>query len=206
MRQRWLAALAEGKRWAEIAHEFDAQLAKLPESRDRTAPRVQLIVAVIRRHDPVFQALRALHPKDTLLPLSQARDFVLRSDWENAARTYTEVIDEVPLWEEWYECCAALLLAGKPENYRDLLKRLVDQAGDVKDPFLAYVLARTSVLTPQTIVPPSQVVEWANLAAESPQSNAWYWHVAGLAQSRTATLRRRWPGWKSPRPRAGVLN
>jgi Tfp pilus assembly protein PilF len=184
MRQRWLAALAEAKRWAEIAREFSAQLDKLPEGLASYEPRGKLIGAVIRRHAPVFEALLALRPKDSLLRVSQARDFVLRSDWKHAAKAYEEIIDQVPLSESWYECCAALLLARKPENHREVLKRLLDRAGDTKDPYLAFAIARAAVLSAHEIVPPSKVADWGNAATKFPEATSWHWHVAGLAEWR----------------------
>src|SRR5262249_25950385 len=94
------------------------------------------------------------------------------------------VIDVVPLGEEWFEFCAALLLAGKPDDYRDTLSRMLARAGDVKRHDLAFTLARTAALSDQDVVPGSKLADWATLLANFVQARPWYWHVAGLAQWR----------------------
>ena len=181
--KRRLAALEAGKRWEDVARHFSQRLDDLPEGRASYQPRWKLVLSIIRRHDPVFETLQRLRPNDLLLQVSAARAAVLRSDWKQAATNYPQDMDEASDPGEWWEGAAALLLAGKADEYAARLNRMVEQAGEVDDPFVAYALARSSAISTEALVPRSQAVIWAELAAGEPDK-AWYTHVAGLAHFR----------------------
>ncbi len=78
---------------------------------------------------------------------------------------------------------AVSLLAGKADEYAARLNRMVEQSGEVDDPFVAFALARSSAISTEALAPRSQAVIWAELAAGEPDK-ARYTHVAGLAQFR----------------------
>jgi tetratricopeptide (TPR) repeat protein len=184
LRQRRLAMLEASEQWAEIAAGYSQQLDALPQGWRRNEPRSQLLANLIRRRDPLFAALRNLRSDDSLLDVALGRDCVTRSAWSQAASVYPQDIDKVLDPEGWYECAAALLLAGKPDEYRALLKRMLERSEKADDPFMAYAVARAASIAPQKVIPWPEVVRRAELAANQPNAEPSYSHVAGLAQFR----------------------
>ncbi|MBI3860812.1 MAG: hypothetical protein HY290_02835 [Planctomycetia bacterium] len=167
----------------KAAAEFSRKIDALPEHREAWQERSKLVMTVIRRRDGVFGSLMKLRPEDTLLQICQARDYVCKSDWQNAAREYAKIVETTALSEEWYEYAAVLLLAEKTPEYRNYMKRAAAKADEQPDPFIAYSLARAAAISPTPAVPPKQAVEWAERALGDTE-HAWYLHVAGLAHLR----------------------
>lgn len=175
------------KRVDKTAAEFSKKLDALPDRREASADRSQLILSVIRRRDDVFERLLKLRPKDSLLPVCVARDLVLKSDWPGAASAYAKIVEKTPLSEEWYEYAAAMLLADKTKDYAEFMKRAAAKAIDPLDPFVAHSLARAAAVSPTPAVPPENAVRWAQRALGDAK-NPWFPHTAGLAHLRTGNL------------------
>jgi WD40 repeat protein/tetratricopeptide (TPR) repeat protein len=186
--QRRLAALVAGERWEDIARDFSRQLDQLPEERHSYRSRFRLIRTIIRRDDPVFDALRELRPDDTLLPVSLARNFILQNDWKNAVKHYA-IVEQDPPSEEWYEYAAALLIAGELENYRTFLTEKLNQIGEVEDPFMAYYLARTVSLTPETVIDRELAAKWGEMGIAN-ETSGWLTHAAGMAHFRVGDYKK----------------
>jgi hypothetical protein len=60
---------------------------------------------------------------------------------------------------------------------------MIQRAGQTKDHFEAFVLARTCTMARKSPVDPKRAVQWATRAIAGAQP-AWYFHVLGLAQFR----------------------
>lgn len=188
LRTRWLDSLTKGERWDDIAREYSRQLDALPEGRMSHSPRGKLMGTIIRRHDPVNERLMALRPDDTLPRMSLARDAILRSDWANAVKEFDELIHSMPPGEEGYEYTAALLLAGKPKEAQDFLKKLVERTEKPIPADMGFILARAASLFPEEVVPWTEIVKWSESAVASDLNKAWYKHTAGLANLRAGNL------------------
>ena len=183
--QRVLASLEAKEQWTLIAKHYSAQLDRLPAARSKSGPRANLIRNVVRRQDPVFDALRNVRPNDTFLSVILARDYVSQSDRKNAVAHYA-VVENDPPSEEWYEYAAALLLAGEQERYRSFVRRIVKRVSPVKRPFMGYYLSRTVSLSPDAVVNRQSAVQWAELSLSDKGKGAWTMHVAGLAYLRAS--------------------
>jgi hypothetical protein len=144
---------ASSEHWQMLAQEYSQQLDGMVEHRDYWQPRSQLIQKIIRRDDPVFEALMALRPNDPLLTINQGREFALQSDWKNAVKHYA-IVESLPISEDWYEYATVLLLANKHEKYRKIMTSYVTQVGESEDPWLAYFLSRAISVSNQEIVEP----------------------------------------------------
>jgi tetratricopeptide (TPR) repeat protein len=183
--QRRLDALTRGERWQDIASEYDRQLEALPEGRASHNVRPALLAKILRRKDPVFEALQKLRPNDSLLQVTLARDAVVRNDWQQSADGYPRELDPISDPNEWYETAAALLLTDQHSEYNAFFQSVVEQRSDqADDPMVAYALARTAAISDEEIVPWSQVVKWGELAAADTPMKPWFGHVAGLAHYR----------------------
>ncbi len=75
------------------------------------------------------------------------------------------------------------MIVGDNEGYRATVREIERRAGRTKDPFEAFVLARTAAMTAEPVVEPRQVIRWAEHAVAS-TLNAWYLHALGLAHYR----------------------
>lgn len=115
-----------------------------------------------------------------------ARQAVRRNAWEEAAAAYPRNVTDVSRLGILYEAAAALLLAGKTNEYRGVLKHMVDTAGEVTSPQVTFVLARTAILNKDSEFK-LPTVQWGELAATD-NPRGWTVHVAGLAQWRAGHL------------------
>ena len=60
---------------------------------------------------------------------------------------------------------------------------MIQRAAEIKDPFEAYVLARSCAMVRKSRIEPARAVQWANRAVAS-NPYPWCFHVLGLAQYR----------------------
>lgn len=188
LRQGWLDDMAKAERWDDMAKYYGGVIAALPDGRASHMKRFRKILEVIRRDDPVFEALKALRPQDSELTLAEARYHVIGSDWKLAAAVYPKRIDEQSYHDEFYECAAALLLAGDTEGYDSYMERLRELVLQSEPSAgLAYAVARAASVCPKETIPWMTVVEWAEFAANA-EGMPWQTHEAGLAQLRAGNL------------------
>ena len=171
---------AEAGRWDQVAADFDRALELVPEDINQFSQRNQIAVE-LAQWDQAFARAVELRPKDGMLWIGRGRYLGRRGRWKEAAEAYARVIATRPLErnEEWYEYACLLLLAGDTAGYRRFCQEQIARAGTVKDPFLAYVLARTCGQAPGA-ADPAQVVRWGEQAVRS-ERNAWFLHTLGLA-------------------------
>jgi TPR repeat protein len=121
------------------------------------------------------------------LHLTRARDLALREQWADAADAFAKAVLDTSDTEEYYEYAAALLLAGRDDDYRQVvtdLGELTERSGNPDD---QYAAARAAILVPQSPVAPNQAVQWAQQAAEA-DPRAWRQHILGLALFRAGRL------------------
>jgi tetratricopeptide (TPR) repeat protein len=99
------------------------------------------------------------------------------------------IVEQDPPSEEWYEYAAALLIAGELENYRTFLTEKLNQIGEVEDPFMAYYLARTVSLTPETVIDRELAAKWGEMGIAN-ETSGWLTHAAGMAHFRVGDYKK----------------
>jgi tetratricopeptide (TPR) repeat protein/tRNA A-37 threonylcarbamoyl transferase component Bud32 len=180
----------------QAAADFASAIEVLPRDRFFFSPRSRLILE-LARHERVFAALLEARPEDKPLWIARGRYHALRDRWRRAAADYARGFEPVasPDTQEYFEYACLLLLVGDKERYRGLIQTLRDQVDMMKDPRLAYELARACIMTPEMTFDPQRVIRWARLAAESAPL-AWHNHVVGAAYYRAGEYEEalRWLG------------
>jgi hypothetical protein len=79
------------------------------------------------------------------------------------------------------------LIVGDSEGYRAFVQEMGRRAGQTSNPFIAYVLARSSIQTALPVVEPEQVIRWAEAALRDGR-RPWFLHVLGAAHYRAGHL------------------
>ncbi len=117
-------------------------------------------------------------------PAVQARYHIRASRWAEAAAAYAKAdLSARPLNDDACACACLFLIRGDSEGYDRFCQDMIRRAGQTKDHFEAFILARTCGTARKGAVDPARVVEWAAQAVAGAQP-AWYFHVLGLAQYR----------------------
>jgi tetratricopeptide (TPR) repeat protein len=128
----------------------------------------------------LFGAVQKLRPDDADLSIARGQILAQAEKWDEAAECFGRVIDRRGLSEDAFQSACLHLLTDRPDAYRQFCTKLIGQAGDVTDPHVAFVLARTCILVPEMTASPEQVVSWAEQAV-SAERLPWYLHVLGAA-------------------------
>jgi hypothetical protein len=88
------------------------------------------------------------------------------------------------LGDDAFECACLFLIRGDVEGYRNFYDRLIERAGQTKDMFEAFVLARIGGLAPPGVLNPSRVLKWGKQAVASAPRVPWYVHAMALGHYR----------------------
>jgi serine/threonine protein kinase/tetratricopeptide (TPR) repeat protein len=123
-----------------------------------------------------------LRPHDNKT-LAAARLRICLSQWDEAATAYTRLDWSGPLHDDAFEYACLFLVRGEKEGYAKFCREMIQRAGQSKDPYEFYVLARTCAIMAQGVVDAGQVVEWAKQAPAGYRA-PWFLHALGLAQYR----------------------
>jgi tetratricopeptide (TPR) repeat protein len=176
-------------RWDEAAADFARELELMPKGRKWDTPRSWRALE-LARWDKAYARLLELRPDDGQLWCVRGRYYALRSHWEQAAADFARGIASAPPEsEEWFEHACLRLIVGDHQGYRSFVCAIRRCAGSTEDPFVAYVLARTAIMTAEPVVDPAQAIRWAEQALES-NLGAFYLHTLGLAHYRAGQLDR----------------
>jgi tetratricopeptide (TPR) repeat protein len=117
-------------------------------------------------------------------PVLNARHCILLSQWDKAAAAYAKAdLLARPLNDDAFAYACLFLIRGDSEGYNRFCQGMIRRAGQTKDHFEAFVLARTCAMARKSPVDPPRAVEWAKQAIAGAQP-AWYFHALGLAQYR----------------------
>src|SRR5262249_35747867 len=138
-------AHVKGERWDQAAADYARVLDLLPDGGGVSPPR-QTACAELARWDEVFERVVRLRPNDANLWIGRGRHFALRRDWARAAAAYAQIIAAPSLRIEHFEYACVLRLHGDRASYETLCKDLMNRAATNKQPYAAYVLARTFAL------------------------------------------------------------
>ena len=155
----------------------------MPEGRRWDSPRSERALA-LARWDRAYARLLELRPDDGQLWSVRGRYHALRDQWDLAAADFARgIASAAPDSEEWFEHACLRLIVGDNEGYRATVREIQRRAGQTKDPFEAFVLARTAAMTAEPVVEAGQVTRCAEHAVAS-TPNGWYLHALGLAHYR----------------------
>src|SRR5262249_37257374 len=113
-----------------------------------------------------------------------ARLHVQFSRWKEAMADFTRAMETAGGNEDGYEYAALKLILEDTEGYRKFTTKWIEKSGKTKDPFLAYVLARTCTLVPKSLAEPERMVAWAEQAVKSKEDVASDPHALGPADYR----------------------
>jgi tetratricopeptide (TPR) repeat protein len=170
-------------RWDEAAADFARELELLPTGRRWDEPRSVRALA-LAHWDRAYARLLELRPDDGQLWSVRGRYYALRDRWDLAAADFARGIKSAsPDIEEWFEHACLRLIVGDNEGYQATVREIQRRAGYTKDPFEAFVLARTAAMTAEQVVEAGQVTRCAEHAVANSLS-AWYLHALGLAHFR----------------------
>src|SRR5262249_33658809 len=136
------------------------------------------------RWDRALARAVELRPDDSQLRIAIGRQHAQLSQWAEAAGHYARASASRPIHDDTFEEGCLLLLAGNDAGYRAFCKRLVSGAGGRKDPFAAFVLARTCGLAAGAVDDPRQAVRWGEQAVAGGPKIAWFLHALALARYR----------------------
>ncbi len=169
------------------AADFAQALALLPPDRYWRSPRSQMIVE-LPRWDQAYAKLLELKPDDGDLWVGRGRYAALRSRWDQAAADFARgIASAAPDSEEWFEHACLRLIVGDRVGYRAFIREMSRREGRTSDPFMAYVLARSSSLASESVIDQGTVIRWAEQAVASDR-NPWYLHCLGGAHYRADHL------------------
>jgi len=178
--QQELAALRQ-KRW-------ERELDQLPEEEFWNSARMRLCREIAADAE-LFDVIQQLHPDDADLSIARGQILAQAEKWDEAAEWFGRVINSRGVSDDAFQSACLHLLTDRPDAYRQFCTKLIGQAGDVSDPHVAFILARTCILVPEMPASPEQVVSWAELAV-SHERSPWGLHVLGAAFCRSGQYSR----------------
>ena len=144
-------------------------------------------LALARWHE-AYARLLELQSDNGQLWSVRGRYHALRGRWALAAADFARGITSAPPdSEECFEHACLRLIVGDNEGYRAFVQEMRRREGQASDPFVAYVLARSCILTTKPLVEPDQVIRWAEAALQDGR-RPWYLHVVGTARYRAGHL------------------
>jgi serine/threonine protein kinase/tetratricopeptide (TPR) repeat protein len=183
-RGRCHAALEQ---WEQTAADFGKAVKLLPDNPGFFSPSSKAC-RELAQWQPAFARAVKLHPGAQRLWIGRARVHALRGEWSDAVACYARVIKTRPLMEEWFENAAVLLLDGKEDEYRKTRAEMIRRAGNNPAPFVAFVLARTGALRPNSPAEGAQLLGWAKTAVAASPRTGWFLHALGCANYRAGNL------------------
>jgi tetratricopeptide (TPR) repeat protein len=148
------------------------------------ASRAREALAIFRTYQPDSHfSVRAALDQLTVV-VARARASTLRSQWEQAALSYSKVVDAFPLGDISFEHACLRLIVGDDKAYEEFCTRLAADETLAHDPSKAYLAARICSLHPSSGVPSNHLLDWAKRAIASDPKKAQYRHALGAAYYR----------------------
>jgi tetratricopeptide (TPR) repeat protein len=167
---------ADAGEWESAAANYFLAIEELPFDVRTALPPSTLIGEIIRAQPPVFEAFLKLRQDATRLLLCRGRLMAMRKDWKRAVEDYARTL---PSGEEFFEHAGVRLLAGDRDGYFAIIRELAQRQEKSTDPFLAFVLARTAALGPESPVESRRMIALAEQAVAVDQQ-PWFLHAYGL--------------------------
>jgi tetratricopeptide (TPR) repeat protein len=167
----------------KAAADFARALDLAPEDRRWGSLRSAMILD-LAPWDRAYAKLLESRPGDGHLWTGRGRYYAVRDRWDRAAADFARGIASAPPdSQEWFEHACLRLLVGDGAGYREFVREMRRREGRTDDPLVAFILARSCILTPDPVVEPVQAIRWAEQAVAS-ERNAWYLQVLGTAHYR----------------------
>ncbi len=184
---RHALAMVSQSRWQTAATDFAQELDLVPRDRLWNSPRSTRALEMAQSA-PAYDALLKIRPDDGHLWCVRGRFRALRGDWQGAAADFARGITSAPPdSEEWFEHACLRLIVGDRTGYQAFIQEMQRREGQTKNPFVAYVLARSCVQTTEPLVEPEQVIRWAESALRKDRF-PWYLAALGAAHYRAGNL------------------
>jgi WD40 repeat protein/tetratricopeptide (TPR) repeat protein len=171
------------EKWDQVAADFVKGIALLPATQSVGDQRNQ-ICAELAQWDQAMSRAVQLMPRGSDLWIGAGRYHARLSQWDKAAADYARADWNRPLGDDAFEYACLFLIRGDVEGYRKFYRRLIERAGETKDTFEAFVLARIGGMAPPGVVDPARVIQWGKQAVDSAPQVPWYIHALALAHYR----------------------
>jgi tetratricopeptide (TPR) repeat protein len=179
---------AELGKWDQVAADFAQALELLPPDPNQFGERSQVCNELAAWDKAISKALKR-RPRDTQLRVALGRRYAQLSQWAEAAPHYAAVIESRPAQDDTFEHACLRLLVDDRAGYQRFCKKLAARAGETRDPFTAFVLARICGLASGAAADPERAVDWGKQAVASSPRTAWYLHALALAHLRAGQYR-----------------
>src|SRR5262249_19685831 len=150
------------EKWDRVAADFARALELMPEDPNQFGARHQVCQELVSWDKPLARVAE-LRPKDSQLRIAVGRRDAQLSRWKKAAAHYAAAGASRPIHDDAFEEACLRLLVGGAADYRAFCGHLARRAGRTKDPFTAFVLARTCALAAGPDA--RQAVGWGEQAA-----------------------------------------
>jgi eukaryotic-like serine/threonine-protein kinase len=171
------------EKWDRVAADFVKAIALLPQTQSVGDQRNQACAELAQWDQAMTRAVQ-LMPHGSDLWIAAGRYQVQLSQWDKAAAAYARADWNRPLGDDAFEQACLFLIRGDIEGYRKFYDRLIQHAGQTRDTFEAFVLARIGGMAPPAAVDPARALEWGKQAVRSAPLVPWYLHALGLAHYR----------------------
>jgi WD40 repeat protein/serine/threonine protein kinase len=171
------------EKWDRVAADFAKGIALFPETQSVADQRSQ-ICAELAQWDKAMNMAVKLMPRGSDLWIAAGRHHVRLSHWDQAAADYARADWNRALGDDAFEYACLFLIRGDVDGYRKFYERLIERAGQTKDSFEAFVLARIGGMAPPGILDSSRAVQWGKQAVDSGPRVSWYVHALAMAHYR----------------------
>jgi tetratricopeptide (TPR) repeat protein len=171
------------EKWDQVAADFTKGIALLPETQS-VADRRSEICAELAQWDQAMTKAVQLTPRGSELWIAAGRHHARLSQWDQAAADYARADWTRPLGDDAFEYACLFLIRGDVQGYKRFFERLIDRAGQTKNTFEAFVLARIGGMAPPGVLDPARAVQWGKQAVASAPHVPWFDHALALAHYR----------------------
>ena len=115
----------------------------------------------IAHNDEFFTRLKANRPNSPVPQLMRARAFVFERNWKRAIDEYNRLRPATPGGHnQIFEYACLLLLLGDHDAYHKKLSEVLNKYPKNNSPGLCFWRVRIAAITPDSNVPPAQLVTW----------------------------------------------
>jgi WD40 repeat protein/tetratricopeptide (TPR) repeat protein len=172
--------------WEEVVRSYSQAIERYPQDTEAYFQRGQARRQLAQWAEAIqdwAEAVR-LQPDNAGWHSALGTAYAQLGHWDKAAAEYAKAdLLARPLRDDAFAYACLFLIRGDSGGYNRLCQGMIQRAAQTKDPYEAFILARSCAMARKSPVDPARAVEWANQAVGSYQ-RPWDFHVLGLAQFR----------------------
>jgi tetratricopeptide (TPR) repeat protein len=172
--------------WEEIVRSYSQAIERYPQDAEAYYERAfarELSGQLAEAIRDYTEAVR-LQPDNVGCHLYIGRAYARFGQWDKAAAEYAKAdLLARSVGGDAFAYGCLFLIRGDSEGYDRFCQGMIQRAAQSKDPYEAYILARSCAIGRKSPVDPAQAVQWANRAVAS-DHRPWCFAALGLAQYR----------------------